>query len=369
MIKNIYQNICEALGSNYQVFFFEKALSLSDDEKKQYKNKTIGVFYVSNADYSPLKDNPGLQGHGVLYLYVPVKTNFDATLYAFESLVNDTNGKIIDDGTTYDYVLNWQYPTPVGSVENDYGAMRQMYAMSFSFVVSSNNLYGDGLTVTVNGQELTGITLWNYQSQKATYNKVDLDSFRATNILQNSNFSLALECLVQNTAIWGQIQTNALLQVDTQYEVVISFASGVNRTATCVLSDYTQTGARGQFQVARLTFVDTGLGATSYVTVAFDGNGGAWADPDKYTLTYNANGGTGSVVDSNSPYDANVITVVKAGTGLTRSGYSFVGWNTQANGLGTTYYAGNNITITTNITLYAMWGALITFNGNGGQWQ
>lgn len=371
MIKNIYQNICEALGSNYQVFFFEKALSLSDDEKKQYKNKTIGVFYVSSADYNPLKENPGLQGRGVLYLYVPVKSNFDATIYAFESLVKATNGEITSDGTIFDYVLNWQYPTPVGNVENDYGAMRQMYAMPFSFVVSSNNLYGDDFTVKINGQVLDGITLWNFECGKSIYKKVNINKFQATNIQQYSDFSLSLEALVQKSAIWTQLQSDGLLQSDAIYEIEIILAGGLARTAFCNIVNYTQTGAKGAFQVARLGFVDADSdGATPLVTVVFDANGGSFDTASEYSLTYNANGGSGSVVDANSPYQSGTIATILDGSGLSKTGYTFTNWNTQSDGSGISYSVGSNITMIANTVLYAIWNNVeafsVSYDANGG---
>jgi uncharacterized repeat protein (TIGR02543 family) len=40
---------------------------------------------------------------------------------------------------------------------------------------------------------------------------------------------------------------------------------------------------------------------------------------------------------------------------LTRSGYTFGGWNTNADGTGTNYGAGSSYTVTGNVTLYARW--------------
>ena len=42
---------------------------------------------------------------------------------------------------------------------------------------------------------------------------------------------------------------------------------------------------------------------------------------------------------------------------MTRSGYSFVNWNTLANGTGTSYAAGSTINLTADTTLYAIWQA------------
>ena len=50
---------------------------------------------------------------------------------------------------------------------------------------------------------------------------------------------------------------------------------------------------------------------------------------------------------------------------FTRSGYSFSGWNTSANGSGTSYSDRQSITISANLTLYAQWrGTTGTLDGH-----
>lgn len=83
------------------------------------------------------------------------------------------------------------------------------------------------------------------------------------------------------------------------------------------------------------------------------------------TVTYNANGGTGSAPeDPNSPYnvssDADNPTMIKVlpNTNVTRSGYQFVGWDRNAKCSGTPEFpAGksNTMALTKNETLYAVW--------------
>ncbi|MDD5051906.1 MAG: InlB B-repeat-containing protein [Sulfuricurvum sp.] len=87
-----------------------------------------------------------------------------------------------------------------------------------------------------------------------------------------------------------------------------------------------------------------------------------------YSLTYNSNGGSGTVSDSNSPYIPNSLVTVKDGSNLTKTNYKFVGWNTNQNGTGSTYQAGATFNITTNTTLYAMWAIAytVTYNINNG---
>lgn len=80
-----------------------------------------------------------------------------------------------------------------------------------------------------------------------------------------------------------------------------------------------------------------------------------------FTVTYNANGGSGTMTDSNSPYSygSTVTTLTNAFTAPT--GKVFDGWNTANDGSGTGYAAGATFTITANTTLYAQWADIPTY--------
>ena len=94
-----------------------------------------------------------------------------------------------------------------------------------------------------------------------------------------------------------------------------------------------------------------------------------WALNLQYTVIYNANGGSGTMTDTNSPYyEGNSFTVM-SNTFTAPSGKSFSGWNTAANGSGTSYTAGTSYTISANVKLYAQWSYIdytISYVLNGG---
>jgi uncharacterized repeat protein (TIGR02543 family) len=80
--------------------------------------------------------------------------------------------------------------------------------------------------------------------------------------------------------------------------------------------------------------------------------------PTTYTVTYNGNGSTGGTVpvDSSSYLTGAPVTVLGNTGSLVKTGYTFAGWNTQADGLGTTYAAGDSFDMgTSSVTLYAKW--------------
>lgn len=104
----------------------------------------------------------------------------------------------------------------------------------------------------------------------------------------------------------------------------------------------------------------------------------AYANPNKYTVTYNKNNGTGTMSNSTATYGAGFTTRKNT---FTRSGYTFNGWNEKADGSGQAWTL-NSIGVyesgkgawtwkyTKNITLYAQWKANnqynVTYDANGG---
>jgi uncharacterized repeat protein (TIGR02543 family) len=94
-----------------------------------------------------------------------------------------------------------------------------------------------------------------------------------------------------------------------------------------------------------------------------------WTASTTYTMTYDANGGTGTLTDPSSPYTSGAtVTVLNPTAGpITRTGYTFAHWNTAPNDSGTSYSPTNTFTILANTTLYAIWTVnnyTVTYDGN-----
>ena len=84
-----------------------------------------------------------------------------------------------------------------------------------------------------------------------------------------------------------------------------------------------------------------------------------------YTITYNANGGTGAPNTQTKEYGK---TVAISATRPTKDGHVFQGWST-ANDTTVEYQPGANYTANANVTLYAVWKIItytISYDANGG---
>lgn len=84
-----------------------------------------------------------------------------------------------------------------------------------------------------------------------------------------------------------------------------------------------------------------------------------------YTITYNANGGTGAPNTQTKEYGK---TVALSSTRPTKDGHVFQGWSTE-NDTTAEYQPGANYTANANVTLYAVWKIItytISYDANGG---
>ena len=93
---------------------------------------------------------------------------------------------------------------------------------------------------------------------------------------------------------------------------------------------------------------------------------------NEYNITYNGNGSTSGFTESSShEYD---ISKNLTKNGFTRTGYTFTGWNTKADGSGTSYTDGQSVknlssTNGATVNLYAQWKGnnyTVKYDANGG---
>ena len=106
----------------------------------------------------------------------------------------------------------------------------------------------------------------------------------------------------------------------------------------------------------------------SFVTTYYDGKtvetcslcGYSKTTLDTYTVTYNANGGTGSPSDQTKVHG---VTLKLSSVQPTRFNYAFVGWATSSSASTAEYTAGSNYTDNESVTLYAVWRCTWSKNG------
>ncbi len=123
--------------------------------------------------------------------------------------------------------------------------------------------------------------------------------------------------------------------------------SGLTGSGSFVFSSSTTSSANGPgINNIVINYTTGGGSSTTYYTGTKD-----CTLPTSVTVTFNANGGEGTMADQTIPY--NEATALNANT-FTRTGYTFQGWATSASGA-KTYDDEQNVTLTSNTDLYAVW--------------
>ena len=137
-------------------------------------------------------------------------------------------------------------------------------------------------------------------------------------------------------------------------------------------TSFTVTPASG-YQISSVSGCGGSLVGTTYTTGAVTAActvTASFSTIPTYTVTYNANGATsGTAPASQTKTQGTNLTLATNSGSLAKTGFSFVGWNTAAEGSGTTYAEGATYSTDAVLTLYAKWTALatyvVTYNTNG----
>lgn len=165
---------------------------------------------------------------------------------------------------------------------------------------------------------------------------------------------------LMNTGIYGELITGEDTVNDLYNVYAVGYVTLVKTGYhTVTTSDWnTQTDGSGKSYDSMLAYKATDFAdlKDSDKSVVLYAN---WK-PNNYKVRYNGNGATsGTMSDSAHVYDTAKVLTRNA---YARTGYTFTGWNTKADGKGTAYVNGasvKNLTATNDgiVTLYAQWSA------------
>ena len=232
-------------------------------------------------------------------------------------------------------------------------------------VDTTNYVLGQTVTVLGNTGNLvkTGYSFVGWSTQAdgsgATYSQAQTFTMGTVNVTLYAKWTTNP---VYTVTYNGNGNTSGSVPVDsTNYEqgqtvTVLGNIGNLVNTGYSFADWNTQANGSGATYPPAQTFIMGAANVTLYAK---------WSVLPNHTVTFNSNGGTGSM----SNQIANVPTVLTANA-FTRTGFTFSGWNTAANGSGTSYANVATYPFAADVTLYAQWSALpnhtVTFNGNGG---
>ncbi len=163
------------------------------------------------------------------------------------------------------------------------------------------------------------------------------------------------------------IKTVTFLENDSSLDTVSTFQIGSAAEDLTPFADLSPAFSDPGYTFAGWNTAANGTG-TSYADGAIYSFSGSvvlyaqWNPLPSSTITFNDNGGAGSVSSLSAPSGASI--TLPSGSGLSFSGYSFSGWNTAANGSGTPYSAAQSFQVGSSETLYAQWAAVSGSNNS-----
>ena len=142
------------------------------------------------------------------------------------------------------------------------------------------------------------------------------------------------------TIIWKNYDGTILLRELFKYGTIPAYSNETPTKASTTLYEYTFSGWSPTIVkvTKNATYTAQFTEELRTYTVSFDGNGATSGTMASQTFT----AGKSAKLTSNS---------------FVKTGYIFNGWNTKANGTGTSYANNASYTATSNITLYAKWKA------------
>ena len=268
-------------------------------------------------------------------------------------------------------------------------------AFTTSTLVSANIAvyaqWAENYTVTFNENGGSGVDPITKTAVYPTYNVDALPTPPTRTGYTFTGWSMSVSGAVNFTAsttVSANITVYAQWNLN-QYTVTFNNngGSGVNPTTKTVVYPAQTIDALPLTEPVRTGYTFTGWNTSangsgtaftadySFDTAASGGSLTAYAQwvAITYTIVYdkNTDDATGTMEDSEHTYDA---AKTLTANGYTRTGYTFAGWNTEANGSGTNYAAGVSVLNLRTIqdavcTLYARWTVnvyTVTFNNNGG---
>ena len=160
------------------------------------------------------------------------------------------------------------------------------------------------------------------------------------------------------------------------YKVIFN-ANGGTGVPACQLKTHNVALTLSSTKPTRTGYTFLGWSTSSSATIATYSAGGSYTTnasvtlyavwkPNTYTVTYNANGGSGAPSSQTKTYG---VTLTLSSTKPTRTGYTFLGWSTSSTATSATFTAGSSYTSNSSVTLYAVWKVntyTVSYNANGG---
>ena len=348
----------------------------STGNKSYTANWSINSYYFDLNGYLDGASSGGISNFGTADVYINGKLVANDTTDYYSQHPYGSTYEIKDIKASTGHVYNGVHS---GSLSGTIGAGNVSVSLSFSTKMLTANFYRNagtsdttkvtqkfkygqsGQAFNANTWTRTGYTFKGWSTDKNATSISWPDKCGVADSWINSNYpSINIYAIwsLNNYSIGYNLNGGSVSGQKTSYNVTTESFTLPTPTRT----GYTftgWTGSNGNTPQKSVTIAKGSTGNKSYTA--------QWK-PNSYTITYSANGGSGSNQTQTVQYGTSWTT---KGAIYSKSGYTQTSWNTQANGSGTKYSLSTAQTDKqlSNVTLYAQYSAntyYVTYDANGG---
>jgi len=252
------------------------------------------------------------------------------------------------------------------------GTTKTLYAIwkANTYTVSFNANGGSGAPASQTKTHGVTLTLSSTKPTRSGYTfKGWSTSSTATSATYSAGGSFTTNA---NTTLYAVWQKNAATTYTVSYNANGGSGAPASQTKT-----QNVTLTLSSTKPTRTGYTFKGWSTSSTATTASYSAGGSYTNnasvtlyavwaKNTYTVSYNANGGSGAPASQTKTYGT---ALTLSSTKPTRTGHTFLGWSTSSTATSATYSAGGSYTTNASATLYAVWSAntyTVSYNANGG---
>lgn len=203
--------------------------------------------------------------------------------------------------------------------------------------------------------------LYTYERETTSYySGRSATSLDYVGLMYASDYANATDLSVCTSKVYWYTQTDAKIANCVDNDWLYTGSAQWTMTANYGYTNYALAIAAEGNVVGAYTTASKTIRPTVYLntdTYVYGGSGTS-TDPyiiqDKYTINYDANGGTNAPSSQEKSYEVDIYLRTSEPT---KENYEFIGWSTSSDATEVTYQPGDAYTLNSDLTLYAVWRA------------
>ncbi|MBR1911208.1 MAG: InlB B-repeat-containing protein, partial [Treponema sp.] len=269
------------------------------------------------------------------------------------------NTSIADDGST---VVNISYAA------NTYTIAFNTNGGTGGSTASAPATYGSSISLTPNGFTKTGYSFAGWNTKSDGTGTAYSDKASVSNLTSENGVTITLYAMWKPNTYTVKFDANggtgSMSNMGATYDKAMNLPANAFKRKGFAFSGWGSSAdasspAHSNSESVKNLTADNGVTITLYAL---------WTE-GAYSITFNANGGSGTMADQTA---SSASPTSLSSNGFTRTGYTFAGWATTQSAATAAYSNGQSVSALTDddaVTLYAVWKPntyTIKFDANGG---